>query len=431
MNPIHATLVYLLWGVITFFFMVCMLTFLKNRKALYSEPGCGRVHESKFPMNSKKKPRISIIVPAFNEEEGISATIESLHAIEYPRDLLEIIVVNDGSKDKTGEIAREYAKRGDIVLIDNKKNKGKAAALNEGIKKANGEFIGCIDADTIVSPDAIKKTLGYFNEKNVGAVIVRVRVRDPKNWLERIIEVEYNLGLGFYPKLFSFLDCLYLTPGQFSMYRASVLLELNGFDVNNIVEDTEIAYRIQKAGYKIKCSLSTWAYTIVPDNLRALYFQRKRWYSGTIQTLMQHRDVFFNRRLGNFGVFFIPINYLSTFLGTLLFLSTIHLAVSGTVSTISNFSLIEYDVYTVLSNFFEHSLIDPLSVSIFVFFGVTPFLMNAIACYVGLKSIGERVRDNPFGFVCFLFFFIPYHIFWLISLYFVVFKKEIKWRESM
>lgn len=421
MNPIHATLVYVLWGIITFFFMVAFLTFLKNRREFYQDP----------VFSDDELPSVSIIVPAFNEGGKIRETIESLIAIDYPKNLLEVIIVNDGSKDKTGAVIEEYANRGDVLYIKNIKNLGKSESLNKGIEKARGELISCIDADTVPKSDAIKKTIGYFNDPETGAVVIQVRVKNPKRWLEKLIDIEYALGLGFYLKLFSFLNCLYLTPGQFSIYRKKVLLDIGGFDKNNIVEDTEIAYRIQKSGYKIKCCLSTYASTIVPDNLRSLYYQRKRWYSGTIITIFQHKDVFLNRKLGNFGIFFMPVNYGGIILGVLLFLSTIHLIVSSLITNVHNLSLIDFDIFIMVENFIKYSSFDPLTISIFYFLGITPFLMNILASYIGLKSLGKKVSGNIIGFICFLFFFIPYHIFWLICFYFVVSKQKIKWRESM
>ena len=376
-----------------------------------------------------KLPKVSIVVPAFNEEKGIKETLESLRKIDYPKKLFEIIVVNDGSKDGTHEIVKPYVERKEIVYIKNEKNIGKAASLNKGIEKASSEFVACIDADTIVDKDVIKKTIGYFNDKKVGAVVVRVKVNKPKNFLEKIIDVEYNLGLGFYLKLLSLMNCLYLTPGQFSIYRKDVLLDVGGFDKNNIVEDTEIAYRIQKKNHKIACCLSTFASTKVPNNIRALYYQRKRWYSGTIQTVSQHRDVFFKRALGNFGMFFIPINYGGIALGAILFLSTIYLFLSSFYSYMQSASLINFDIFSPASNFIQNFSFDPLSISLFYFLGTTPFLMNLIAGYIGFRYIDEKITDNLKGFVAFLFFFIPYNIFWIICFYFVISKNKVKWRE--
>ncbi|OYT54212.1 MAG: hypothetical protein B6U72_03360 [Candidatus Altiarchaeales archaeon ex4484_2] len=295
--------------------------------------------------------------------------------------------------------------------------------------EARGELIATIDADTVIEGDTLEKVCGYFREEDIGAVIVRVRVKNPSNWLEKIIEMEYNMGLGFYLKLLSFLNCLYLTPGQFSIYRKRVLEDLDGFDVNNIVEDTEIAYRMQKKGYRIACCLSAYVYTKVPNNVRSFYYQRRRWYSGTIQTILKHRDVFFNRELGNFGMFFMPVNYGGIIIGTLLFLSTIYLTAQTVYDYIIYYSLINFDIIGSTVNIIQTAEIDPLMISIFYFLGISPFIMNALINFYALRKMGESFRESFFGFICFLFFFIPYNTLWIICAYVVVRNKQIKWRE--
>jgi cellulose synthase/poly-beta-1,6-N-acetylglucosamine synthase-like glycosyltransferase len=417
---LHLILVFTVWWVVTFFFMVSFLVFLRERRNMHAIP---QPFEDKAP--------VSIVVPAFNEEKGIADTIDSLLKINYPKELLQIIVVNDGSKDRTSEIVQSYADRGLVTLIDNRKNQGKAASLNQGFHRAEGKYVACIDADTVVEPAIILKTVNYFKDKEIAAVMVRVQVREPKNWLERIISVEYNLGLGFYPKLISSLNSLYLTPGQFSIYRRDVVLSIGGFDSSSIVEDTEIAYRLQKANLKIACCLAASAYTKVPDNIRDFYHQRKRWYGGTIQTILQHRDVFFNRGLGNFGMFFMPVNYGGILLGMLLFLSTLYLLAINVENVISRMLLIGFDVHPLVASYFNDFSVDPFKISIFFLLGVTPFIMNMVGSYVGLKTVGAKVRGNLFGYFSFLFFFIPYQILWLLSVYFVLVGKKIKWRALM
>ena len=418
MNSLHIGLVYALWFFVTFFFMVMVLSIIKNRDEFFKEP-----------KSLSEKEKITILVPAFNEEETIADTIESILRLEYPKNLLEIIVVNDGSSDRTGEIAKRYSDKGSIRLIENRVNQGKSSSLNIGIHEARGELIATIDADTVIEGDTLEKVCGYFREEDIGAVIVRVRVKNPSNWLEKIIEMEYNMGLGFYLKLLSFLNCLYLTPGQFSIYRKRVLEDLDGFDVNNIVEDTEIAYRMQKKGYRIACCLSAYVYTKVPNNVRSFYYQRRRWYSGTIQTILKHRDVFFNRELGNFGMFFMPVNYGGIIIGTLLFLSTIYLTAQTVYDYIIYYSLINFDIIGSTVNIIQTAEIDPLMISIFYFLGISPFIMNALINFYALRKMGESFRESFFGFICFLFFFIPYNTLWIICAYVVVRNKQIKWRE--
>ena len=417
MNQIHITLVYVLWALVTFFFMVVYLSVIKNWDNFYRDP-----------IQGGKNRKVSVVVPAYNEEKGVKDTLESLLEISYPKELLEIIVVNDGSTDGTKEIAGNYAKDGKIILINNEKNLGKSASLNKGIEKASGELVACIDADTVVEKEIINKVMGFFDDPKTSAVVVRVKVRNPKNWMEKIIDMEYNMGLGFYLKLLSFLNCLYLTPGQFSIYRKSILIDLRGFDVNNIVEDTEIAYRMQKAHYKIACCLSAYAYTRVPDNIRSFYHQRKRWYTGTLHTVIQHHDVFFNKELGNFGMFYMPINYASSIVGVLLFISTIGLMVSSAYDFFTYYSLIGFDFTVGIRQTLAHPEFDPLSISFLYLLGLSPFIMNAAMNYFALRRMDEDIREMFFGFIFFLFFFIPYNILWMISLYFVVLNKKVKWR---
>jgi cellulose synthase/poly-beta-1,6-N-acetylglucosamine synthase-like glycosyltransferase len=417
---VHTLLVLVVWWMITFFFTVSGLIFIRERKRLHS-----------IPQPFESKPKISIVVPAFNEEKGIAGTIESLLKINYPKELVEFIIVNDGSKDRTAEIVQKYADKGLVRFINNRANQGKAASLNQGFKEACGKYVACIDADTVVEPNVVLKTINYFKDPDTAAVMVRVQVHEPKNWLERIISIEYSLGLGFYPKLISTLNSLYLTPGQFSIYRRDVVLDIGGFDRRSIVEDTEIAYRIQKANLKIDCCLSASVYTKVPDNLRDFYYQRKRWYAGTIQTILKHRDVFFNRSLGNFGMFFMPVNYGGILLGMLLFLSTIYLLLINLDSMMSRLILVDFDLKPIAISYLSDFTVDPLKISIFLLLGLSPFIMNLVGSYVGLKTVGEKISGNLSGYVIFLFFFIPYQILWLICVYTVIFGKKIKWRALM
>ena len=143
----------------------------------------------------------------FNEEEKIADTIQSLKKVKHEN--IEFIIINDGSKDKTSEVVNNNIK-GDqrFVFLNNKKNKGKAACLNEGINIATGEFIACMDADSIVQGDIFKKTLPYFDNDAVGAVTVSVELRKPKGLLHKIIDLEYIIGLSLFLKLFSLFNLL-------------------------------------------------------------------------------------------------------------------------------------------------------------------------------------------------------------------------------
>ena len=297
MNIFYAILVHIVWFLSTYFVIVFMLALFYNRKKLYDSPEFGK---------KDQLPKVSIIVPAYNEEESIADCIESLKGIDYPKDLYEAIIVNDGSIDKTADIVRKRISKS-FILVDNGKNKGKAESLNQGISMAKGAYIACMDADTIVPGDILRKTLPYFKDGKVGSVTVSVEVRFAKNFLQKIIRLEYILGLSLFLKIFSLFNCVHVTPGPFSVYRKSLLDKIGYFDPSNITEDLEIAYRIHKSGCKIANCMSPAVHTVTPHDIKGLYRQRRRWYSGALLTLWQHRDVLIKNKTGLFG-YFIPFN---------------------------------------------------------------------------------------------------------------------------
>lgn len=416
MNILYTLLVYVVWYLSTFFVVLYLLLILKNKDKIY---------ETNEEIGGDFVPMVSVIVPAYNEGKTIEKTISSLLSVDYPKELLEVIVINDGSNDNTGRVMENYADRGEVIFIDNKKNRGKAVCLNEGIKKARGKFVACMDADSIVKEDIIKKTITYFQkDEKIAAVTVRVGVINPRNILQKIVDVEYVVGLSLSLKVLSFLNSIHVTPGPFSVYRRNVLFELNGFDEKSITEDLEIAYRIQAADYKIACCLSTCVNTVVPSDLKSLYKQRRRWYSGSLLTLWKHKNLIFNKRVGAFGLFFLPFNYGLIMLGLGLFLISIYLILSRALKFFSYLGLIEYDLFS--SIVFEG--IDPLTISIFYFFAFLSILSAFLLTYVSLRIIKKEITANLVGFFGFIFIFFAYQMFWLGSAYNIVLKRRIKWR---
>lgn len=417
----HLALLYTVWFLLTYFFMLTILTLVQNRKNFHTPP--------QLPL--EKLPTVSILVPAYNEGRCIADTIESCLSINYPEDKLDIIVVNDGSKDDTGKICEKYAKEGKITYLENNPNKGKSTSLNIGFEKAKTEYVATIDADTIVEKDIIHKTLPYFDAPDIAAVTVAIRVKEVKNFLQKVVAIEYELGNGFYNKILSYLNCLFVTPGQFSIYRRDIVLSLGGFDKNNIVEDTEIAYRMRKNGYRIACCTIAQAYTIVPSTTKDLYYQRKRWYTGTMQTIIQHKDVIFNRKLGAFGLYFVPFTYGTTILATLLSASLLLIIFNNAAITYTNMSMIKFDILPMMKMQINEDTVDPFTISMYILLGITPLILHALASYMGLKMMGNRFRDNIAGFIGFMFFFIPYQIMWVLCMYFTAFRREVKWRAGM
>lgn len=413
MNLIYSLIVSFVWFLSIYFNIVFLLALFSKKDELFIFPKLE---------NNKELPKVSVIVPAYNEESTIEQNINSLNRIDYPKDKLEIIIVNDGSRDNTGKIINNL-KGKNILFIDNKNNKGKAACLNQGIEKSTGEFIACMDADSEVQSDILRKTIPYFANKEIGAVTVTVEVKDAKNFLQKIIAVEYIIGLSLSLKVLSYFGAVHVTPGPFSIYRRQVLDKIGRFDTKSIVEDLEIAYRLQKGGYKIACCIATKVITITPKTFKSLHQQRKRWYSGAIYTIIQHRNIILNSEIGYFS-YIVPYTFLLMLFGLFLFAFSIYLGLSHLIRSISFFSLTNFNFlsYMTLKKF------DYLTLSTLSFFGITAIATTILSMYVCMKMSNTKIRKNLLGVIGFPFIFLLYQIFWASSIMAVIFRKKVGWK---
>lgn len=293
---------YLLWGIsfVTLWLTLVWLNFL------YAEPAKKQL---------KNLPKITFGIPAHNEEQTILKTVKSILAADYPANKKEIIVVDDGSTDKTASVVRQFAAKHPSVRLIAKKNGGKASALNAALDKATGDFYAVVDADSRISRESIKLSLAHFSDAKVGAVISRVRVDKPQNFLERIQRFEYIMS-SMIRKIMCNFGTLYMTPGVLSIYRAPLLRKLGGFtrDPKNLTEDLEIAMRLKQNGYAIRMEPESITYTHVPDNMSGLWAQRVRWSRGYIYNHVKYKDMFFSNKHGVYGLFQMPVNVLAVVL---------------------------------------------------------------------------------------------------------------------
>ncbi len=275
------------------------------------------MRESTKPVERKHWPKITILIPVYNEEDVIEDTLKSVFSIDYPKEKLEIIVINDGSTDRTREILRRYEDR---VRVIDKPNGGKADALNWGLREASGEFVAVLDSDTRVPPDVFKRVLPYFNDPSVAAVDVTILPMNRRNLLERMQYIEYHI-IAVYRKLLEAINAIYVTPG-FAVYRTEVLKKLGGWDTKNLTEDIEIAWRILFNGYKIRMARDVVAYTIVPRSFWKFWKQRVRWNIGGLQTYIKYLKQGI-RGKGPVSYYLIPffsIGYMASMIGIFLFL---------------------------------------------------------------------------------------------------------------
>lgn len=264
------------------------------------------------PEKVDKYPSLTIAVPAYNEEKSIVTALKSFLRVNYPKDKLKIIVVNDGSADKTQQLVEAFIKKhgsSNITLI-NQPNKGKAGAMNTALKSCRTALFACVDADSRIDRNSIIPMLKHFEQEKTGAVISAIKVSNPKNIYEKVQRIEYILSV-LSRKLRASIDTLAMTPGVLSVYKTKVLKEVGGFDEGNITEDFEIAMRLKYHGYNIKIESDSFTYTKAPANFKALWSQRLRWYRGFLLNHWKYKDMFFNKKYGFLSYFQLPLNIIA------------------------------------------------------------------------------------------------------------------------
>ena len=263
----------------------------------------------------KEFPFVTVAVPAWNEEETIINTVKSLIQLDYPKDKIEIIVVDDGSKDDTSKILKNFLKKEKIsyVKVIKQNNTGKAGALNTALKIAKGDYFGVFDADSLASEKSLKLMLPYFSNEKIGAVISPIKVLNPRNTIEKIQRLEYIFS-SFIRKLMSNVNTLHITHGVLSLFRTGVIRKLGGFDSKfnrNLTEDFEIALRLRKNDYQILLCEENVNYTKVPNNLKSLWFQRVRWFRGFMVNTLRYKGMVMRKRYGLLGRFQLPLELLT------------------------------------------------------------------------------------------------------------------------
>ena len=247
---------------------------------------------------------VSVIVPAYNEQVNAIRTVKSLQTQDYKN--LEIIFIDDGSKDETFQIVTEAFKDDPKVHVLTKINGGKATALNFGIARCSSEFVVCIDADTQLKSDAISELMKKFDNNSVAAVAGNVKVGNEVNMITRWQSIEYITSQNFDRRAFDLLNCITVVPGAIGGFRKSALEEAGGFTSDTLAEDCDLTMRLHRCGYTIRNCTAAISYTESPESLKQFMKQRFRWSFGVMQCFWKHRDTVFNPRYKNFGMVAMP-----------------------------------------------------------------------------------------------------------------------------
>lgn len=245
------------------------------------------------PLNASCNPTVSILIPAHNEEHVIEKILQQMSQLTYPKDKLEVIMIDDASSDKTGQIADEYSKRYNFikVLHRDKKigGKGKPAALNAGLKMSKGDIFLIFDADYLPEIEIVEKLVSPFSNPQVGAVQGRpVVLNEPENILTRMIALERISGYRVDQEARNSLGLIPQFGGTVGGFRHSVLDEVGGFDPKMLTEDTDLTISIYGAGYKVSYVGEAECYEEAVNNWRAYWRQRHRWARGHMQVCFKH-----------------------------------------------------------------------------------------------------------------------------------------------
>ncbi len=280
-----------------YFQVFLLISFFDNKKKIKDE-------ESQI---LERYPTVTVAVPCWNEEKTLAGTLDSLLALTYPLDKLSIIVVDDGSTDRTLTIAKDYqAKYPLIVRAVTKENGGKHSAVNLALFMSTSEIFGCLDADSFVDKKALTIIAAYFeHHPQAMAVTPCIHIRNPKTLIQRIQAIEYLFGV-FLRKSFGQLDAIQVTPGPFSMFRREIFSRIGNYRKAYNTEDFEITLRMHKNHLKIMNSHKALVYTIGPSTFKGYFYQRLRWARGFLENSLDYRELFFKKKYGNFGMFTLP-----------------------------------------------------------------------------------------------------------------------------
>jgi cellulose synthase/poly-beta-1,6-N-acetylglucosamine synthase-like glycosyltransferase/peptidoglycan/xylan/chitin deacetylase (PgdA/CDA1 family) len=247
-------------------------------------------------------PPVSIVVPAYNEAMGVEQAVRSLAASEYPE--LEVILVDDGSTDGTGELVDRLGLPG--VRVIREANRGKAEALNTGVAAARHEFIVAVDADTVFEPGTLTALLPPLADERVGAVAGNTKVGNRRGLLGRWQHMEYVTGFNLDRRLLDVLGCMPTVPGAIGAFRKSALLEVGGFSSDTLAEDTDVTIALSRRGWRVVYAEDARGFTDAPATWSGLWRQRYRWSFGTMQSVWKHKGALLHRRDGAIGLFGLP-----------------------------------------------------------------------------------------------------------------------------
>jgi peptidoglycan-N-acetylglucosamine deacetylase len=249
-------------------------------------------------------PAVTVLIPGHNEETVIVQTVTSVLLSDLTD--IHVIVVDDGSTDRTLELLRANFGSNACVQINHQVNRGKAAALNHALSEARTDIVVTIDADTEIESDAIRKLICHFSDPRVGAVAGNVKVGNRSRWLTRWQALEYITSQNMEKRAFDLLNCITVVPGALGAWRRQAIESAGGITADTVAEDADLTIAIRRLGWRVTYDEEAIAWTEAPETPGALIRQRFRWTFGTLQSFWKHSDTLFRPKYGTLGWIALP-----------------------------------------------------------------------------------------------------------------------------
>lgn len=260
--------------------------------------------ELKIKKDTKFRPKISFVIATWNEEKTISGKLKNTLSLDYPKDKLEIIVIDSGSTDRTKDIVRKFKK---VRLITEKERKGKADALNKVFKKCKGDVVIISDSDCRLDKNILKKSMPYFSDSKVGALTGRQILLNPGENLATKTEKKYRDFYFMIRKAESIIDSTLVFHGEFSAFKKELLDNIYS---DSVADDSELALRIRKKKYKALMVWDAIYREYAPGKLSDRMKQKYRRAQGLIQIMSRFFSTFFfNPNYGYFGMLIFPTEF--------------------------------------------------------------------------------------------------------------------------
>ncbi len=380
-----------------------------------------RVHRKKEKLTLPEVlPTVCVIVPCYNEEMTVVKTIKTLLDLSYPKDKLEIIVVDDGSTDKTYEKAQSL--KNPQVKVFRKKNGGKYTALNYALKRTKAEIVGALDADSFVEEDALMRMIPFFSKEKVVAVTPSMKIFKPKGFLQRIQYIEYLIGV-LLRTVFTSLGSQHVTPGPFTMYKSDFFKKHGEYREAHMTEDIEMALRIQSKQLVIENSVTSFVYTVGPNTFKSLYRQRIRWYRGFVENVLDYKELF-SRKHGNLGMFILPCSFISVALVIVSIVYYLVTLLDHWWHVFLNLKAVDFDIMKLRWFNFDLFYINLNAIAVLSFIS----LAMGITLIVLAKKIAEEKIHIKYSYILFMMvYWLLFGFWWIMSIGYKLAAKKQEW----